>query len=121
MNMKNEKYYRISTDSRSRIPYVLFGIVAFLLVGFPFFAVNMRFQLGAIFLKIFDTIGTYCIIIGGALVSISLLSLLTRSPAMMRAFMIGIALLWVGSWCTGTAIDIFGIPVGQQQQPPGYH
>ncbi len=122
INMKkNEKYYRISTGSHSRIPYVLFGIVAFLLVGFPFFAVNMRFQLGAIFLKIFDTIGTYSMIIGGALVTISVLSLLTRSPIKMRTFMTGIALLWVGSWCTGTAIDIFGIPVGQQQPPPGYH
>jgi len=118
---KTEKYYRISTGSRSRIPYVLFGIVAFLLVGFPFFAINMRFQLGAIFLKIFDTIGTYSMIIGGALVTISVLSLLTRSPIKMRTFMIGIALLWVGSWCTGTAINILGIPVGQQQPPPGYH
>ncbi|KKL81166.1 hypothetical protein LCGC14_1997490 [marine sediment metagenome] len=119
--MKNEKYYRISSDSRSRIPYVLFGIVAFLLVGFPFFAVNMRFQLGAIFLKIFDTIGTFCLTIGGAITAISVLSIFARSPIRMRTFMIGIALLWIGSWCTGAVINLFGTAIGQQQPPSGYH
>ncbi|KKL69347.1 hypothetical protein LCGC14_2115850 [marine sediment metagenome] len=119
--MKNEKYYRISKGSRSMIPYVLFGIVAFLLVGFPFFAVNMRFQLGAIFLKIFDTIGTFCLTIGGAITAISVLSIFARSPIRMRTFMIGIALLWIGSWCTGAVINLFGTAIGQQQPPSGYH
>jgi len=118
--MKKEKYYRITDDTSSMVPYVLFGIVAFIVIFFPFFAVNMRFQLGAIFLKIFDTIGVFSITIGSALVLVSVLSLFARGGLKTRSLMIGIALLWVGSWCTGVAINLFGFSVGQEPHPPGY-
>ena len=119
--MKNEKYYRINNGSHSLVPYVIFGIVVFAVVFFPFFAVNIKFQVGAIFLKIFDTIGMISLTLGGILVTLFVLSVFTRGPMNIRVLVIGIALLWVGSWSTGAAINFFGIQIGQQQPPPGYH
>ena len=84
--MKQEKYYRIDDGSSSTMWYIIFGIVAFIVVIFPFFAINMRYQLGAIILKIVDTIGVWSLMVGGALVAISLLGLLTRTPIVSTIF-----------------------------------
>ncbi|MFW9822400.1 MAG: hypothetical protein ACFFE4_05670 [Candidatus Thorarchaeota archaeon] len=118
--MRKEKYYILENGTKW-ISYVIFGIVAFLFVFFPFFAVNLRYQVGAAFLKIFNFLGDVCITVGSALVLVCVVSVFTGRILRFKYFIVGIALLWVGSWCTGIPFEFLGIPIGIEQAPPGYH
>ena len=118
--MKKEKYYILDNGTKW-ISYVIFGIVAFIFVFFPLFAINLRYQVGAVFIKIFDTIGGICITIGSALTIICIISAFTGRVLRFKYFIIGIVLLWVGSWCTGIPFELWGIPIGTDQSATGYH
>ncbi|MHA2127948.1 MAG: hypothetical protein ACW99E_21805 [Promethearchaeota archaeon] len=49
--MKKEEYYLMSFKKKPKtILYLFFGLVVFLIIFFPFFAVNMRYQMGYIFI-----------------------------------------------------------------------
>ncbi|MHA2280709.1 MAG: hypothetical protein ACXAC5_07645 [Promethearchaeota archaeon] len=118
--MKKEKYYILDNGTKW-ISYVIFGIIAFLFIFFPFFAVNLRYQVGTVFIKIFDTIGTFCITVGSAITMVCILSAFTGRILRFKYLITGIVLLWIGSWCTGIMFNLFGIPIGNDQTPPGYH
>lgn len=118
--MKKGEYYVLDNGTKW-ISYLIFGIIAFLFVFFPFFAVNLRYQVGAVFVKIFDTIGGICITVGSAITLVCILSAFTGRLLRFKYFIAGIVLLWVGSWCTGIPFELWGIPIGKEQTPPGYH
>ena len=123
--MKKETYYLIGSKSgrSSRwIFFVFFCILAFILVFFPFYAINLRYQIGYIFGQIFDTIGWISLTLGGFLTALGFLSMITgRSVLRIRLFIIGVVLLWVGCWCTGVVVDILGITIGNEHASGGYH
>lgn len=122
--MKKETYYLIgSSQGKSRwIYFTFFCIVAFILVFFPFYAINMRYQLGYIFRQIIDSIGWISLTLGGLLTMVSILSLFTGGRSLRFNYLIiGVVLLWIGSWCTGVVIDIFGITIGNERVLGGYH
>ena len=120
--MKKEKYYLLRPERNSKWTiYMFMGIIIFVLIYFPFFAVNLRYKVGSTFSKIFDTIGTACLMIGGALTAISLLSLFVSRSIRTRWLLVGIVLLWIGCWCTGSVLSIFGITIGNDTANPGYH
>ncbi|MFX0105248.1 MAG: hypothetical protein ACFE75_07140 [Candidatus Hodarchaeota archaeon] len=53
---------------------------------------------------------------------IGVVGIFTRSHNWTRHIIIGIILLWVGCWCTGTVIDLLGIPIGDSGGlKGGYH
>ena len=120
--MRKEKYYLLRPEKRSKWTIYMFGgIIIFIVIYFPFFAVNLRYQVGATFSKIFDTFGTACLTIGSAMTAISILSLFISKSMNTRWFILGIALLWIGCWCTGSVLNIFGITIGNETSNPGYH
>ena len=109
--MKNQTYY-----------VVIFGIAVFLLVFFPFYGINLRYQLSYTFRQIFETIGGISLTIGGLMVLVSILSLFTGGRSIRFHYLIvGVVLLWVGCWCTGAVVDLFGITIGNERASGGYH
>lgn len=91
-----------------------------MLIFFPFFAVNLRYQLGYVFGKIIDMIGHYSLIGGGFLLILYVMSIFIGKTIRMRWLIAGIVLLWIGCWCTGLIIEIFGIPIGEATNSGGY-
>lgn len=122
--MKKETYYLIGSGNRSSrwIYLTFFCIIVFVLVFFPFYAINLRYQLSYIFGQIFDTIGWIALYIGAIMTLISILSIFTGGRNIRFHYLIvGVILLWVGSWCTGIVIEIFGITIGNETATGGYH
>jgi len=122
--MKKETYYLIGSNSRNKrwIYFTFFCILAFMLVFFPFYAVNLRYQVGYIFQQIFDGIGWISLTLGTFLTAISILSLFTGGRSMnTRTLIIGIVLLWIGCWVTGSVFNLFGITIGTERPTGGYH
>jgi len=123
--MKKNRYYVF--DSRkgiknSKTVYLVFGgIVAFLLL-YPFFALNLRYQTGYIFAKVFDFIGTICLMGGGFFTAYSILNVLVGGRSLnLKMLTTGIVFLWIGCWLTGSVLTIFGVNIGNNNTSPGYH
>ena len=123
--MKNKQtFYLIgSSEKSSRWIYItIFCIIVFVLIFFPFYAVNLRYQLSYIFGQIFDTIGWISLTIGGLLTVVSLLSLFTGGRSIRINWLImGVVLLWIGCWCTGAVVELFGTTIGTDRPTGGYH
>ncbi|MFW9821597.1 MAG: hypothetical protein ACFFE4_01595 [Candidatus Thorarchaeota archaeon] len=115
--MRKEKYY-FGAPKKVTKYYVFMGIIAFL-IAFPIIAVNLRFQVGYVFSRIFDYVGSISLTVGGAIMLISLLQILATRRLNVKWVIVGITLLWVGCWCTGTVINLFGL--GNENINPGYH
>ena len=122
--MKNKQtYYLIGSSGKSSrwIYITIFGIIVFVLIFFPFYAVNLRYQLSYIFGQIFDTIGWISLTIGGLLTVVSLLSLFTGGRSIRINWLImGVVLLWIGCWCTGAVVELFGTTIGTDRPTGGY-
>ncbi|MBA7514544.1 hypothetical protein ES705_06574 [subsurface metagenome] len=122
--MSKSKYYLMRDRRNSRTTvFILLGILVFVFVFFPFYGMNLRYHVAAVFSKIFDTIGIICLLAGGLAVSFSVLGIFTGRTINTRTFIIGIVLLWVGCWCTGAVLKLFGNTIGGSSSPenPGYH
>ena len=121
--MKKQTYYLPGYQKKSRtMTYVIIGIIIFIGVIFPFFAVNLRYQVGYIFSQIFDSIGMLCLTLGGIFTLFSILSVFVQRSLSPRYFIMGIVLLWIGCLCTGTVIEFFGFTVGNERSAGGgYH
>ncbi|MFW9821185.1 MAG: hypothetical protein ACFFE5_16395 [Candidatus Thorarchaeota archaeon] len=101
---------------------IFFCILLFIFVFFPIFGLNWRYQIGGAFSVIIDGIGTLALTIGGFLTLLGFVGIFTRSSHWPRNVIIGIALLWIGCWCTGSVIDFFGILIGDSTSSGGgYH
>lgn len=103
--------------------WVFFGILIFVFIFFPFFAFNLRYQLGYIFQTIMDYIGNTCLTVGGFLIILCVAGLIVGKSIKVGWFVVAIVLLWVGCWCTGVIIDFWGIIIGNSQNSGGggYH
>ncbi|MHA2392566.1 MAG: hypothetical protein ACXAEX_11540 [Promethearchaeota archaeon] len=117
--MRKKKYFIEETHKATKY-YVFLGIIAFL-ICFPFLALNLRFQLGYVFTRIFDYIGMICFIVGGWMTIINVLNIFVSRNLRPKWVITGIALLWIGCWLTGSVFNFFMISVGNEPNPPGYH
>ncbi len=95
------------------IIYVYFGILVFILLFFPFYGMNLRYQLGTVFSELIDKFGTVCLILGGIMVAFSVVSIFTSRFVNTKYLIIGIVLLWAGCWCTGAVLNLFGTIIGE--------
>jgi len=124
--MKKQKYYILDSRKRgggtSRTMMYIYGGIGIFLVIFPFIIVNLRFQTGFIFSKIFDYIGRLCLIGGGFFTGYSILSIFIGGRHLnLKMLTTGIVLLWIGCWLTGEVLSILGIQIGDSPSNPGYH
>jgi len=92
-------------------------------VFFPFYGITLCYQVGSVFSKVFDSIGILCLLAGRLAVSFSVLGIFTGRSINTKTFIIGIVLLWVGCWCTGVVLKLFGNTIGGSgvSENPGYH
>ena len=119
---KKNYYYLPGNRNKSRVTaYVIAGIVIFVGIFFPLYAINLRYQVGYVFSKVFDTIGMFCLTIGTFLTAISILGLFFQRSMNIRYFLLGVVLLWVGCWTTGNVIELFGVSIGTEPASGGYH
>lgn len=123
--MKKNKYYVLGSKrgikSSRTIYYIYGGIVAFLIL-YPFVAVNLRFQTGYIFSKMFDFIGGICLMGGGFFTAVSILNVVVgRRSLNLKMLTTGIVFLWIGCWLTGSVLNILGVNIGNEHTSPGYH
>jgi len=73
--MSKQKYkYLVEKKGPKSYANVFFVIIVFLL-GFPLFAVNLRYQLGSIFSIIFNYIGNMCFTFGAFLMTLCIVSI----------------------------------------------
>ncbi|MHA2127949.1 MAG: hypothetical protein ACW99E_21810 [Promethearchaeota archaeon] len=77
--------------------------------------------MGYIFRKTLNFIGTTCLTFGGIITIFSIVRLFLDHRINTKWFIMGIVLLWIGSWCTGIAINLFGIQIGRDNTSVGYH
>ena len=108
MSRRNYYNYQEKKSSTTFI-VILFGLVLFIFLFFPFFCGELKYHLGAMFSKIIDIIGTVSFTIGSLFFIVGVIGIFARSGKWMRNIIVGVALLWVGCWCSGTVIDILGL------------
>ena len=124
MGKKDVYILRPEKSSRS-VLYVYFGILVFIIVFFPFFALTLRYQLGMIFSTVFNWLGVMCMTFGAFFIIISLVSLFanSRGSNWARNLIVGIVLIWIGCWCTGAVVKLFGFTIGSSTSggSGGYH
>jgi len=80
---------------------------------------DLRYQLGTIFSEIFDKIGMFCLMIGGIIVLFSFIGIFTSRSVNTKYLITVIILLWVGWWCTGAVLNLFGITIGDATSSGG--
>lgn len=102
---------------------VFFCILLFVFIFFPIFGLNWRYQIGGLFSILIDGLGTFCMTIGGLFTLVGFVGIFTRGQHWVRNVIIGVALLWIGCWCTGSVLDLFGILIGDSTSSGGggYH
>lgn len=123
--MPNEEDYIIIKEKKKSSNWmylVLFGIILFLMVYFPFFGSNLRYKFGVYFSLIFNTIGTLLIFLGIIAILYGVLSFIYRSP--LRGFvylMLGVILLtFAGYFLNPTSIGTGPSGAGKDI-PEGFH
>lgn len=122
--MKSKQYIIIKGEREKRakwIYWVFFGIIAVVAVYLPFFAPNLRYQVGTVLSKVFITIGAFCVFFGGIYIIFGIVALYLRTRGWIKKFAYGILLFWVGFYMTGTSINIFGFIIGAPNPPQGYY
>ncbi|MFX1364522.1 MAG: hypothetical protein ACFFCE_19430 [Promethearchaeota archaeon] len=107
--MSKRDYYHYQEKKTSTTIILIFGLVVFIFLFFPFFGGELKYHLGAMFTKIIDIIGTISLTIGSVFLIIGVIGIFAQSGKWIRNIIVGIALLWVGCWCSGNIINIFGI------------
>lgn len=105
---KSNYYHYQEKKSTTTIIVILFGLVIFIFLFFPFFGGELKYHLGSMFSKIIDIIGTLSFTIGTLFFIIGVIGIFAQSGKWIRNIIVGVVLLWVGGWCSGTVIGILG-------------
>lgn len=102
--------------------YAFFAIIVFVLLFFPFFAVSWRYKVGKSLSLIFDTIGMLCLMIGAFLTFLGVMGIFTKGYEWTNKLIVGIILLYIGCWLTGTVLEFMGVEIGRSSSSDGgYH
>ena len=128
--MSRKKYYEFNSlisnqkSTSGTMMTVIFGIVVFIVIFFPLYGLSLRFYIGYILKTIFDWIGRVSLTIGGFCLTVCILSIFIPGKSLnIKWAILGIALLWIGCWCTGEVLNFFGYIIGSgtSSGSSGYH
>jgi hypothetical protein len=97
----------------------LVGIIAFMLVVFPLYVNQYSNVIGTFFDKLLKLIGTYMLLIGGAVFIIGVISLIFRKKG--KWLLIGFLLIAIGILLTRGSFNFFGFDYTLFEQQQGYH
>lgn len=117
---KKETFVLYKEKGAKKSIWVIFGILAFVAIYIPFFGNNLRYQTGTILKAVFTQIGTVFIFLGCVLIFFGILKLF-MNRGISKNLLLGVLLLWIGAFMTGTAFDLFGFAFGGSTIPQGYH
>ncbi|MBD3212364.1 MAG: hypothetical protein GF311_07135 [Candidatus Lokiarchaeota archaeon] len=102
--------------------YVFAGILLFIAIYMPFFGGNLQGLFSEWFGQIFHWLGIGSLIIGIVFFISGVIRLFGRRGSGAISLVIGVLLLWIGSWITGISIDFLSFlgfnPPGESK---GYH
>ena len=104
----------------NRIFLVFVGILGFVAIFIPFFGSNLRYLTGSAFKTIFTSVGNFCLILGSALFVITLLQVFARRLK-VKTLLLSALLMWIGAFLTGVPFELWGMVIGKEQPPQGYH
>ena len=96
------------------------GILGFVAIVVPFFGSNLRYMTGTTFKLLFTYLGNFCLIMGGALLAISVLEIF-RKKFEIKRILASVLFLWIGAFLTGAPFEIMGFLFGGTQPPQGFH
>jgi hypothetical protein len=119
---KNKDIIVINQKKRTTNKYglVILGILAFVAIYVPFFGSNLRYMTGTAFKLVFNYVGTFCMILGGALLAINVLKVFAKRMD-IGGLLVSVLLLWIGAFLTGVPFEIMGFTFGATKPPQGYH
>ncbi|KKL80254.1 hypothetical protein LCGC14_2006610 [marine sediment metagenome] len=109
--MSRKKTYVLIPEKKKPTINIYIGIIIVAFVLIPIVIMPLRYQIGAAFSTIINGIGGFSLIIGGVFMTFGVVGIFTRSRYWVKHIVVGVVLLWIGSWCTGLIIDFLGIPI----------
>jgi hypothetical protein len=61
--------------------------------------------------------------IGGLFMLVGVVGIFARSSHWIRNVIVGVTLLWIGCWCTGAVVNLWGYLIGDSTSSggSGYH
>lgn len=104
----------------NKIFLIFLSILGFVAIYVPFFGSNLRYMTGTTFKIVFNYLGNFCLVIGGALLAINILKIFMKKID-IEGFVASVLFLWIGAFLTGAPFEIMGFLFGGSQPPQGYH
>ncbi|MHA1491992.1 MAG: hypothetical protein ACTSRI_20350 [Promethearchaeota archaeon] len=96
---KNEHYTLERRSDFKGAFWIIFGIIAFIAVYMPFFAPNLRYQVGSVFSSIFNFIGGSCLFLGVLLFIWGIAGVFCgKSFRPVKIMVLGVLLIWIGMY-----------------------
>ncbi|MHA2289326.1 MAG: hypothetical protein ACXABG_11130 [Promethearchaeota archaeon] len=121
MAKENDQYVIIQKKKKPNKTFLMFlAILGFVAIYVPFFGSNLRYMAGTTFKLIFNYLGNFCLILGGALLAINVLRVI-GGKVYVKGFTVSVLFLWIGAFLTGASFEIMGFLFGGGQPPQGYH
>jgi peptidoglycan/LPS O-acetylase OafA/YrhL len=119
---KNKDHIIIIQKKRkpNKFLIVFLSILGFVAIYVPFFGSNLRYMTGTAFKMVFNYLGSFCMIIGGAMLAITIAKVIGGKIDIER-MLVSVLLLWIGAFLTGIPFEIMGFVFGGTQTPQGYH
>jgi len=109
-------------EKRSAGNYIFwffFGVIIIIAIYLPFFAPNLRFQLGTFLSQLFELIGKLSIFFGVLFFIWGIAGLFCgRSFRAVRLLILGILMIWIGSFFVAPTV---GIGLHREEIPRGYY
>ncbi len=122
--MSKSKYIVLKEKEKSgKLMTIVFGFVVLLAVVIPFFMLGLRYQIGNAISTVLNTIGKFLLFGGAIYMMLGVVGIFTKSHNWTSKVIIGVILLWVGCWCTGSVVNFFGLIIGGSNPSGGggYH
>lgn len=121
MAKNNDQIIIIQKKRKTNKVFLVFlGILGFVAILVPFFGSNLRFMTGTTFKLLFTYLGNFCLIMGGALLAISVLEIF-RKKFEIKRILASVLFLWIGAFLTGAPFEVLGFIFGGTQPPQGFH
>jgi hypothetical protein len=121
MAKESNQYVIIQRKKKPNKAFLAFlGILGFVAIYVPFFGSNLRYMAGTTFKLIFNYLGNFCLIFGGALLAVNILKVFGKKIS-VKGFTVSVLFLWIGAFLTGAPFEIMGFLLGGNQPIQGYH
>ena len=117
---KNQMIILYKKRKSNKFIIVFLSILGFVAIYVPFFGSNLRYMTGTTFKMVFNYLGSFCMIIGGVMLAITIAKVI-GGKIDIEGMLVSVLLLWIGAFLTGVPFEIMGFIFGGTQPAQGYH